>query len=93
MSIKERYQAIKEKYNNPLVIFHDDEYYNIFFDDAKTVAQLLKLQVTSFLIGSEHIPDACFFFYTDLDKYLNQLINVGYRVAVVELNQEKQNAA
>ena len=66
-----------------LLLFRMGDFYEMFYDDAKTAARVLNLALTSREKGENAIPMAGFP-YHQLDSYLGKLIAAGLRAAVCE---------
>lgn len=78
-----QYLEAKNAAPGALLLFRMGDFYEIFFDDAKTAARLLGLALTSRDKGENAIPMAGFP-YPALDAYLAKLIAAGQRVAIAE---------
>ncbi|MHB8970031.1 MAG: DNA mismatch repair protein MutS [Pirellulaceae bacterium] len=79
----QQYQDAKEACGNALLLFRMGDFYELFFEDAKTAARELGLTLTSRDKGANPIPMAGFP-YHQLDGYLGKIIAAGYRAAVCE---------
>ncbi len=79
----QQYQDAKAACGNALLLFRMGDFYELFFDDAKTAARELGLTLTSRDKGENPIPMAGFP-YHQLDSYLGKIITAGYRAAVCE---------
>ena len=79
----QQYQDAKEACGNALLLFRMGDFYELFFEDAKTAARVLGLTLTSRDKGENPIPMAGFP-YHQLDGYLAKIIAAGYRAAVCE---------
>ena len=79
----QQYRDAKELAGDALLLFRMGDFYELFFEDAKTAARVLGLTLTSRDKGENPIPMAGFP-YHQLDSYLGKLIAAGYRAAVCE---------
>ncbi|MHB0958944.1 MAG: DNA mismatch repair protein MutS [Pirellulaceae bacterium] len=79
----QQYKDAKEACGNALLLFRMGDFYELFFDDAKTAARELGLTLTSRDKGSNPIPMAGFPHH-QLAGYLGKIIAAGYRAAVCE---------
>jgi DNA mismatch repair protein MutS len=78
-----QYHEAKEVCPDALLLFRMGDFYEMFFDDAKTAARTLNLALTSREKGEDATPMAGFP-YHQLESYLGKLISAGFRVAVCE---------
>ena len=79
----QQYQDAKAACGNALLLFRMGDFYELFYDDAKTAARELGLTLTSRDKGENPIPMAGFPHH-QLDSYLGKIITAGYRAAVCE---------
>lgn len=80
----EQYMKWKEAYPDCLLFFRMGDFYEMFFDDARTASSVLDIVLTSRSKDSENaIPMAGVPFHS-VDSYLGRLVAAGYRVAICE---------
>jgi len=81
----EQYLSIKMKHQDSILFFRMGDFYELFFDDAKTASEVLGLTLTSRAHGkkSTGVPLAGFPHHS-LDTYLSKMIKAGFRVAICE---------
>jgi len=79
----QQYLDAKSACGDALLLFRMGDFYELFFDDAKTAARMLGLTLTSRDKGENAIPMAGFP-YHQLESYLGKLIASGFRAAVCE---------
>ena len=79
----QQYKAIKDKYPDAILLFRVGDYYEVFNEDAKTVSELLGLELKTSDAGEE-ITRALSFPYFSLDAHLRKLVKAGYKVAVCD---------
>lgn len=80
----EQYVHWKDQYPDCLLFFRMGDFYEMFFDDAKTASAVLDIALTSRSKEAENrIPMAGVPFHS-VDSYLSRLIAAGYRVAICE---------
>ncbi len=80
----EQYVHWKDKYPDCLLFFRMGEFYEMFFEDAKTASAVLDITLTSRSKDSENaIPMAGVPFHS-VDSYLGRLVAAGYRIAICE---------
>jgi DNA mismatch repair protein MutS len=78
-----RYLEYKERYPDALLFFQVGDFYELFYDDAVTVAKALNLTLTSRDKNSPEPVPMCGVPISVLDGYLDRLVPLGYSVAVV----------
>lgn len=79
----EQYFAIKEQHRDKVLFFRMGDFYEMFFDDAKCCARELGLTLTSRDKGENPIPMAGVPHH-QCDRYLRELVEKGYKVAVCD---------
>jgi DNA mismatch repair protein MutS len=79
----QQYLDSKSACGDALLLFRMGDFYELFYDDAKTAARILGLTLTSRDKGENPIPMAGFP-YHQLESYLAKLIGAGQRAAVCE---------
>ena len=80
--LMQQYFAIKDQYSDALIMFQVGDFYELFFDDAKTAASVLSIALTKRgHINGEPIP-LCGVPLHALDNYLSKLVRAGYKVAI-----------
>ncbi|HNS74346.1 MAG TPA: DNA mismatch repair protein MutS, partial [bacterium] len=90
--LMEQYMAIKSKHKDAVLFFRMGDFYEMFFEDAKTGAAVLGITLTSRAHGkSADVPLAGFPHHA-LDTYLARMIKAGYRVAICEQTENPKFA-
>ncbi|MEG1523580.1 MAG: DNA mismatch repair protein MutS [Clostridia bacterium] len=79
-----QYIELKEKHNDCLLFFRLGDFYEMFFDDAKTASKELDLVLTGRDCGMEERAPMCGVPYHAVDAYIVRLIEKGYKVAICE---------
>src|SRR5512146_907703 len=79
----QQYMDAKRACPDALLLFRVGDFYEMFYDDAKTAARVLNLALTSREKGPDAIPMAGFPHH-QLESYLGKLITAGFRAAVCE---------
>jgi len=87
----QQYQDAKDACGDALLLFRMGDFYELFFEDAKTAARVLGLTLTSRDKGENPIPMAGFPHH-QLDSYLGKLVRAGLRVAVCEQVEDPKKA-
>ena len=79
-----QYWSIKEDTGDALLFYRMGDFYELFFDDARKVARLLDIALTSRgQSAGEPIPMAGVPFHA-VDSYLAKLVNKGESVVICE---------
>lgn len=79
-----QYLELKEKYSDCLLFFRLGDFYEMFFEDAKTAAKELDLVLTGRDCGLSERAPMCGVPYHAVDNYISKLIEKGYKVAICE---------
>ncbi len=82
--LMEQYLKIKNNHPHDLLLFRMGDFYEMFYDDAKTGAQVLGITLTSRAHGKAADVPLAGFPHHALDSYLARLIKAGLRVAICE---------
>ena len=80
----EQYLKIKAQYPDTLILFRLGDFYELFFEDAKTVSKELELVLTGKDAGAEERVPMCGVPHHAVNTYLDRLIKRGYKVGIVE---------
>jgi DNA mismatch repair protein MutS len=75
----EQYHRIKKQYQDALLFFRLGDFYEMFFEDAKTAAPVLEIALTS-----RHKVPMCGVPYHAAHSYLVKLLRKGFKVAICE---------
>jgi DNA mismatch repair protein MutS len=90
--LMEQYHAIKAKHKDAILFFRMGDFYEMFYEDARTGSQVLGITLTSRAHGkSSDVPLAGFPHHA-LDGYLTKMIKAGYRVAICEQVEDPKKA-
>ncbi|MEA3408877.1 MAG: DNA mismatch repair protein MutS, partial [Candidatus Eisenbacteria bacterium] len=88
----EQYQRIKSQHEDAILLFRMGDFYETFFDDAKTAARVLGLALTTRdKSGKNPVPLAGIPHHA-LESYLARLVNAGYRVAICDQVEDPKEA-
>ena len=79
-----QYFQIKENYPDTILMFRLGDFYEMFFDDAKTVSAELDLVLTGRDCGQEERAPMCGVPFHSADSYIARLVAKGYKVAICE---------
>ena len=81
---RRQYLQIKSRYPDAIVLFRLGDFYETFDDDARTVAQVCDIVLTSRPVGrGERVPLAGVPYHA-VEGYIAKLINAGHKVVVVD---------
>lgn len=78
-----QYMETKQEYPDYLLLFRMGDFYETFYEDAKIVSKVLDITLTARGKDETRAPLAGIPYHA-LDRYLGQLINAGYTVAICE---------
>ena len=87
----QQYMDAKQACGDALLLFRMGDFYELFYEDAKTASRTLGLTLTSRDKGENPIPMAGFP-YHQLEGYLGKLIAAGFRAAVCEQVEDPKKA-
>jgi DNA mismatch repair protein MutS len=87
----QQYRDAKAACPDALLLFRMGDFYELFYDDAKTAARTLGLTLTSREKGENPIPMAGFPHH-QLEAYLGKLVRAGMRVAICEQMEDPRQA-
>ncbi|MBQ3126185.1 MAG: DNA mismatch repair protein MutS, partial [Clostridia bacterium] len=88
----EQYFAIKEQYPGYLLFYRLGDFYEMFFDDAKTASRELDLTLTGRDCGEAERAPMCGVPYHSAEGYIGRLIEKGYKVAICEQVEDPAQA-
>ncbi|MCI5801841.1 MAG: DNA mismatch repair protein MutS [Oscillospiraceae bacterium] len=80
----EQYFSIKSKHQDQILFFRLGDFYEMFYDDAKTASRELELTLTGRDCGQEERAPMCGVPYHSCEAYIARLIKKGYKVAICE---------
>ena len=78
------YLEVKETYPDAIVFYRLGDFYEMFFEDAKTASNELDLVLTGRNAGVEERIPMCGVPFHAANGYIQRLIQKGYKVAIVE---------
>ena len=80
----QQYLQMKSENKDCLLFFRLGDFYEMFFDDAKTASRELELTLTGRDCGLEERAPMCGVPHHAVDNYVEKLISKGYKVAICE---------
>ena len=84
----QQYLNLKAKYQDCILFFRLGDFYEMFFDDAKTASRELELTLTGKDCGLEERAPMCGVPYHAVNAYVEKLIARGFKVAICEQLQD-----
>ena len=87
-----QYFDIKKDYQDTILMFRLGDFYEMFYDDAKTASRELELVLTGGDCGQEERAPMCGVPFHSVDSYIARLITKGYKVAICEQLEDPATA-
>ncbi len=88
----QQYLDIKKEYEDCIVFFRLGDFYEMFFDDAKTASKELELTLTGKNCGQEERAPMCGVPFHSAEGYIAKLVEKGYKVAICEQVEDPREA-
>ncbi len=88
----QQYFEIKNKYREYILMYRLGDFYEMFFDDAKTVSRELELTLTGRDCGEAERAPMCGVPYHAVEGYIGKLVSRGYKVAICEQMEDPASA-
>ena len=88
----QHYVATKEEYPDCILFYRLGDFYEMFFEDAKTVSAELELTLTGRDCGMEERAPMCGVPFHAAETYITKLIEKGYKVAICEQMEDPKTA-
>ena len=79
-----QYFEIKKDYPDTILFFRLGDFYEMFFEDAKTASAVLELTLTGRACGNGEKAPMCGVPFHSSDNYIAKLVKNGYKVAICE---------
>ncbi|MDD4165223.1 MAG: DNA mismatch repair protein MutS [Eubacteriales bacterium] len=80
----QQYFKVKEEYPDCILMFRVGDFYEMFYEDAKTASRELELVLTGKDCGGEERAPMCGVPFHAVEGYITKLVSKGYRVAIGE---------
>jgi len=87
-----QYLEQKARVGDAILLFRMGDFYETFFDDARTIARVLGLTLTARDKRSEQPIPLAGVPYHALDRYVARLVRAGYKVAISEQLEDPSQA-
>ena len=88
----QQYLQIHDQYPDCLLLFRLGDFYELFFEDAKTASRELELTLTGKDCGLEERAPMCGVPFHSVNTYIEKLISKGYKVAICEQMEDPATA-
>lgn len=79
-----QYLSMKEQFKDEILFFRLGDFYEMFFEDAKTVSRELELTLTGKDCGLAERAPMCGVPFHSAEGYISRLVQKGYKVAICE---------
>ena len=86
------YLETKKQYPDCILFYRLGDFYEMFFEDAKTASRELEITLTGKECGLEERAPMCGVPYHAVESYLNKLVQKGYKVAIAEQMEDPKTA-
>jgi len=90
--VMQQFIDIKKKHPDKIILFRMGDFYETFYEDAKTASKILGITLTSRNKANENAPHLAGFPYHALDSYLDKLVKAGQKVVIVEQQEDPKLA-
>ncbi len=87
-----QYLSVKKQYPDTLVFYRVGDFYEMFFEDAKTASRELDLVLTGKNAGVEERVPMCGVPHHAVQSYVQRLVARGYKIAIVEQMEDPKEA-
>lgn len=84
----QQYLDIKANHQDALLMFRLGDFYELFFEDAKTASRVLEITLTGRDAGGTERVPMCGVPYHAAEQYISRLIERGFSVAVCEQTED-----
>jgi len=88
----QQYNRIKSEYSDCILFFRLGDFYEMFYDDARTASRELELVLTGKNCGTEERAPMCGVPYHASENYIAKLVDRGYKVAICEQVEDPATA-
>ena len=88
----QQYLDVKAQHQDAILMYRLGDFYEMFFDDAKTVSRELELTLTGRDCGQEERAPMCGVPFHSAEGYIGRLVAKGYKVAICEQMEDPATA-
>jgi DNA mismatch repair protein MutS len=86
-----QYQQYKQQYPEAVLFFRMGDFYECFYEDARTVARTLGVALTARSKGENPVPMAGVPYHA-VETYLHRMVAAGFKVAICEQMENPKDA-
>ncbi len=79
-----QYLEVKAQHPDAIVMYRMGDFFEMFFEDAKTAAPILEVQLTARQKGSENEAPMCGVPHHAVEAYIGKLLEAGLKVAICD---------
>ena len=90
--LMQQYKKIKDEYKNEILMFRLGDFYEMFFDDAKTASKELGLTLTTRNREKDQVVPLAGVPYHSVASYIAKLVDKGYSVAICDQVEDPTSA-
>ena len=90
--LMQQYRDIKSRHEDAILLFRMGDFYEMFYDDAKTASRVLGLTLTSRNNGGASAVPLAGVPVKAVTEYLRRLVQQGFRVAICEQMEDPKVA-
>ena len=83
-NMMKHYLQMKEKYKDCILFYRLGDFYELFYDDAIEISNVLDLTLTGKSCGLDEKAPMCGVPYHAAESYIAKLVSLGYKVAICE---------
>lgn len=87
-----QYKSIKARHPDAILFYHLGDFYEMFFDDAKTASGILQITLTARNSGDDGRVPMCGIPYSSADSYIARLVQAGHKVALCDQLGDPKNS-
>ncbi len=87
-----QYFAVKDKYENSILMYRLGDFYEMFFEDAEIASRVLDIALTGRNCGLEERAPMCGVPFHAVNNYVSKLVTAGYSVAICEQMEDPKQA-
>lgn len=88
----QQYLEVKKDYKDCILFYRLGDFYEMFFDDARTASKELELTLTGKNCGTAERAPMCGVPHHAVEGYLNKLVKKGYKAAICEQMEDPKTA-
>ena len=91
-SLLKQYLNIKKEHKDTILLFHIGDFYETFYDDAKTASKILNITLTSKPMGKGIRVPLAGIPIKAANSYIDKLISAGQKVAICEQKDDTKTS-